>query len=352
MYIRKNTKLKESNHPSEFMKYLFFFFGLFGVLFPSFSQGTLPETFFDGKSVVMVSNDPGARPALTWQQLADSVHIALVKAGADPVAYFELEQVTLSEEIQADYAKAFLQRQVKNIIFVTRKKSEVSIHVGPFSGDGKMINSTALFGISGNDLPEAAGQFAGLGKGRKSKNLLVIDVAEFPSISTQEAVSTLRFLPRNPLNLEIFKLGIPIEGSSAQSGFLSYFKYDLYGKSQATILAEQEAQKSGIQQILEQEYPYQTEWLTEAKPDQELISNKIQFVLVKVEGREADLMKSMGLDPSSLADPSRIVVKYYIKFLVRDELYIGPVWDADPDWRKALRDFMQNLKKINLPEEV
>lgn len=345
MYIRKNTKLRESNHPSEFMKYLFFVFGLFGVHFSAFSQGTLPETFFEGKSVVMVSNDPGARPALTWQQLADSVHTALVKAGADPVAYFELEQVTLSEEIQADFAKAFLQRQVKNIIFVTRKKSEVSIHVGAFSGDGKMINSTSLFGVRGNDVPAASEQFAALGTGRKSKNLLVIDVAEFPRISTEEAVSTLRFLPRNPLNLEIFKLGIPIEGSSAQSGFLSYFRYDLYGKSQEAILAEQEAQKSGIQQILEQEYPYQTEWLTEAKPDEELISNKIQFVLTKVEGREADLMKSMGLDPEGLADPSRNVVKYYIKFLVRDELYIGPVWDADPDWRKALRDFVQNLKK-------
>ncbi len=331
------------------MKYLFFVFGLLGVSFSSYSQGTLPETFFDGKSVVMVSNDPGARPALTWQQLADSVHTALVKAGADPVGYFELEQVTLSEEIQADYAKAFLQRQVKNIIFVTRKKSEVSIHVAAFSGDGKMINSTALFGVIGNDIPAVAEQFASLGTGRKSKNLLVIDVAEFPAISTQEAVSTLRFLPRNPLNLEIFKLGIPIEGSSAQTGFLSYFRYDLFGKSQEAILAEQEAQKSGIQQILEHEYPYQTEWLTEAKPDEELIIDKIQFVLMKVEGREADLMKSMGLDPAGLADPSRNVVKYYIKFLVRDELFIGPIWDADPDWRKALRDFMQNLK--NKPPE-
>lgn len=345
MYIRKNTKLRESNHPSEFMKYLFFIFGLFGVCFSVFSQGTLPETFFEGKSVVLVSNDPGARPMLSWQQVADSLHTALVKAGADPVAYYELEQVTLSEEIQADFAKAFLQRKVKNIIFVTRKKSEVSIHVGSFSEDGKMINSTALFGISANDVPAASEQFSALGKGKKSKNLLVIEVAEFPRISTQEPVSTLRFLPRNPLNLEIFKLGIPIEGSSAQSGLLSYFRYDLYGKSQEAILAEQEAQKSGIQQVLEQEYPYQTEWLTEAKPDQELISNKIQFVLTKVEGREADLMKSMGLDPAGLADPTRNVVKYYIKFLVRDELYIGPVWDADPDWKKALLDFIKNLKK-------
>lgn len=352
MYIRKNTKLSESYHSSEYMKYLLFVFGLFGTHFFAYSQGSLPETFFEGKSVVMVSNDPGARPTLTWQQVADSIHTALVKAGADPVAYFELEQVTLSEEIQADYAKAFLQRQVKNIIFVTRKKAEVSIHVGTFSGDAKMVNSTSLFGVGGLDVPAVSEQLAALGIGRKSRNLLVIDVAEFPRISTQEAVSTLRFLPRNPLNLEIFKLGIPIEGSSAQLGFLSYFRYDLYGKSQDAILAEQVAQKSGIQQILEQEYPHQTEWITEAKPDEELISNKIQFVLMKVEGREADLMKSMGLDPASLEDPSRSVVKYYIKFLVRDELFIGPIWDADPDWRNALRNFMQNLKKINLPEEV
>lgn len=344
MYIRKNTKLRESSHPSEFMKYLFFIFCLFGVHLHAFTQGTLPETFFNGKSVIFVSTDPAARPAYTWQQVADSVHMSLVKAGADPVAYFELEQVTLSEEIQEDYAKAFLQRQIKNIIFVTRKKSEVSIHVGPFSGDGKIINSTGLFGVSGTDISDVASQFTSLGTGKKSGNLLVIDVAEFPRISSEEAVSSLKFIPRNPLNLEIFKLGIPIQGSSAQTGFLSYFRYDLYGKSQETILAEQEVQKSGIQLILKQEYPHETEWLTDAKPDQELISSKIQFVLTKVEGREADLMESMGMDSSALQDPSRTVVKYYIKFLVRDELFIGPIWDANPDWRMALRDFLKNLK--------
>lgn len=334
------------------MKYLFFIFCFYGVHLSAFTQGTMPDTFYNGKSVVFVSVDPAARPAQTWQQLADSVHRYLVKSGADPVAYFELEQVTLSEEIQEDYAKAFLQRQVKNVIFVTRKKSEVSIHVGSFSGDGKIINSTSLFGVSGKDVPEAASQFASLGTGKKTGNLLVIDVAEFPSISSEEAVSSSKFIPRNPLNLEVFKLGIPIEGSSAQTGFLSYFRYDLYGKSQETILAEQEAQKSGIQQILKQEYPYETEWLTDAKPDQELISNKIQFVLTKVEGREADLMESMGLDSSNLEDPSRTVVKYYIKFLVRDELFIGPIWDAHPDWRMSLREFLKNLKKLNLQEEA
>lgn len=328
------------------MKYIFlilFFLGFTGI---GLSQGNLPQTFFDGKSVVVVSLDPGARPAMTWQELSDSVHVYLKKAGADPVAYFELEQVALSEARQADYAKAFLQRQVKNVILVTRQKEKLSIHVGPFSGDGKIIPSTALFGVSGKDWKEAGGMLVELGKTNPSKNLLVIDVAEFPQISSQEtAQSVQRFLPRNPLNLEIFKLGIPLEGSSAETGAMSFFRYDLLGKSEATILAEQAAQKTEIQAIFERLYPHQIEWLTEAKTTQQLLADRVQFLLVKVEGRQADLMKSMGLEPVTGEEGSKTVVKYYIRFLVRDELYLGPEWDADADWRVALMGFLENLKK-------
>jgi hypothetical protein len=327
------------------MKYIGTLFLFISLISLSPAQGTLPESFFDGKAVVLISSDPGTRPILTWKQLADSVHTSLVAAGADPVAYFELEQVTVSEEVQADYAKVFSARQVKNIILVTRQKNQTSIHVGPFSNNGQMIPSTALFGKVGQTYTETISQFATIGEGLKSKNLLVLDVPEFLNISAQEATATLKFLPRNPLNLDVFKLGIPIEGSSAQSGLLSYFKYDNYGKSQETILAEQANQKSGIEEVLKQEYPFQVEWLTEAKTNQEMIADRVQFILMKVEGREADLMQSMGLELSPSTDLNRTVVKYYIKLLVRDELYIGPEWDADPDWRVALRNFLNNLKK-------
>jgi hypothetical protein len=327
------------------MKYIGSLFLFISLNFVSPAQGTLPESFFDGKAVVLISSDPGTRPILTWKQLADSLHTSLVAAGADPVAYFELEQVTVSEEVQAEYAKVFSGRQVRNIILVTRQKNQTSIHVGTFSNNDQMIPSTALFGKVGQTYTEAIRQFVAIGEGLKSKNLLVLDVPEFLSISAEEATATLKFLPRNPLNLDVFKLGIPIEGSSAQSGVLSYFKYDNYGKSQETILAEQANQKSGIEEILKQEYAYQVEWLTEAKTNQELIEDRVQFILLKVEGREADLMQSMGLQLNPSADMSRTVVKYYIKLLVRDELYIGPEWDADSDWRVALRNFLNNLKK-------
>lgn len=327
------------------MKY---FFLIVILLVPSlgFSQGGLPESFFNGKSVVLVSADPGARPVMDWKAVADSVHLGLVDAGADPVAYYELEQVALSEEVQASYAKAFAQRMIKNIIFVTRQRNGGSIHVGEFSGDGKLINSTSLYGIQGESIEAAADQFAAVGEGRQSQNLLVIDVPEFPGNVANEAAqdaSANRFLARNPLNLEMFKLGVPIEGSSAQTGLISYFRYDLYGKSSEAILAEQRAQKSQIEEILKGNYPNEVAWLTEARTDEELIKDKIQFLLVKVEGREADLKRSMGVE----ADPSenRTVIKYYIRLIVRDELYIGPDWDADPDWRVSLRNFVTNLKK-------
>lgn len=300
----------------------------------------------DGKSIVLISTDPSSRPVLGWKQLADSVHTHLVEAGGDPVAYFELEQVALSEARQADFARAFAARQVKNIVFVTRKRESLSIHVGPFSGDGRVVATTALFGVSGKDWRDAGAQLAEAGRGKTSKNLLVIDVAEFPQISSEEvAQSEQKFLPRNPLNLEVFKLGIPLEGSSAETGALSYFRYDLLGKSQEAILAEQAAQKSQIQAIMENHYPHQVEWLTESKPNEELVRDRVQFLLVKVEGRQSDLMESMGLEPIGGEEGMKTVVKYYIKLIVRDELYIGPVWDADTDWEVALTHFLENLKK-------
>jgi hypothetical protein len=318
----------------------------FNVFLIGFAQGQVPESYFNGKSIVLVSTDPGVIPVLNWKALADSIHPYLVESGADPVGYFELEQVALSEARQAAFASAFQQRKVQNIILVTRQKGNLSIHVGSFSGDGKLINSANLFGVSGSNWEGAGTAIAALGKNKRSKNLLVLDVAEFPQINSQEAAqSAQRFLPRNPLNLEVFKLGIPLEGSSAETGLVSYFRYDLLGKSQEAILAEQSAQKNQMQSIFEGNYSNPIEWLTEAKSNQELIQNRIQFLLVKVEGRQADLMTSMGLSPISGPEASQIVVKYYIKFLVRDELYIGPEWDADPDWRKALTQFLQNLKK-------
>jgi hypothetical protein len=310
------------------------------------AQGTLPPTFFEGKSIVLVSNDPGAKPAATWQFLADSIHPYLVRAGGDPVAYYELERVAISAEQQAEYAKAFLQRQIQNVILITRQKDQISIHVGKFSGDGKLIADANLFRVSGKDWKTAAQQFAGYGSTVPSKNLLVPDLAEFPAQSSPAGPSSnQKFISQNPLNLDVFRLGIPLEGTSAVTDPINTFRYGAYGKSAASLLAEQSAQKGGLEEIFSMRYPYEIVWLTESKSDSELWADRTRFMLVRVEGRQSDLMKSMGLEPLIGEEGNLTVVKYYIRFLARDEKYIGPSWDAHPDWRIALSQFLDNLKK-------
>ncbi|GAB2619106.1 hypothetical protein GCM10026987_15920 [Belliella aquatica] len=306
----------------------------------------MPEGFLDGKSVVLISNSPQARPAMTWTALSEEIHQAIVEAGGDPVAYYELEDLTLSEETQAGYAEAFNKRMIKNIVIVTRKSSgEIVLNIALYTNNKNIVSNSGVYALSTSSIEGLKESLSAMGSSVRTKNLLVLDVPEFPASEGSLAGGASRFLNRNPLNLDVFKLGIPLSGAAGESAFLSLYRYDLLGKSEAAIAAEQAAEKSGLEGIFKSSYPHQVEYLTDAKTEAELIRDRVQFVLMRVEGRENDLKSSMGLPVSEGEEGSRIVVKYYIKFLVRNELYIGPEWDADPNWRVALRQFLENLKK-------
>ncbi|RPA67557.1 NTPase [Cyclobacteriaceae bacterium YHN15] len=330
------------------MKYLSALLLLILVQNSSWSQGALPDYFLDGKSVVLISNSPQAKPAMEWQNIAEIVHPAILEAGGDPVSYYELEDIALSEEIQAGYAAAFNKRIIRSIIIITRKANGgLALHIAPFSQNKNLVPSSGVWGIQTDSLDLLVENLINLGKTSRSNNLLVLEVPEFP-LSESGIQGAKKFLPRNPLNLDVFKLGIPLSGSTGDAGLLMSYRYDMLGKSEQAILAEQASERAGLEQLLETHYPYQYEFLTTVKGDAELVRERIQFILVKLEGKEGDLMQSMGLEVENPEEKTRIVVKYYIRLIIRDELYVGPVWDADPDWRKALASFLDNLK-INLP---
>lgn len=327
------------------MKYLLALLTVLALIQPGMAQNALPQTFLDGKSVVLISNSPQARPLLSWEALAHEFHPALVSAGGDPIAYYELESVVISEEVQAGFATMFSKRMVSSIVILTRKANgNVTLNIGPFSNNKSMIPTNGMWSMEAGSIQQLNETLTAIGQSIKSKNLMVLEVPEFPSGANATASAAQRYLNRNPLNLDVFKLGIPLSGSAGESGYLNTFRYDLLGKSEESVLAEQNAEKDGLQAIFSQLYPHQVEFLTSPKSDAALIGERIQFVLMRVEAREADLMQNMGLATDNLTDGDRIVVKYYIRFLVRNELYIGPVWDADPDWRKSLENFLNNLK--------
>ena len=315
------------------------FFSQFAI-----AQTALPDFFLEGKSIVLISTSPSARPILSFENIANEVHTSLISAGGDPVGYFELEDITLSEEVQAGYANQFNKRLIKSIVLITRKTNgEMYANILPFTGNRNIIPAAAAWSVSAKELDSFKTQLSMAGNGQKTKNLLVIDVPEF--LSPSNAASG-NYLSRNPLNLNNFKLAVPLTGAGGESGFLTEYRYDMLGKSESEIQRAQAQQKDEIQQIIDSFYPHQVEYLTTPKTNAELIKDRTQFILMRVEGREGDLMKTMGLTetPVSPDEYNRVVIKYYIRFLVRDEQYIGPVWDADPNWKIALTNFLDNLK--------
>ncbi|RZS95530.1 NTPase [Cecembia calidifontis] len=326
------------------MKYLAALLSILIVFNKAWGQGAVPDYFLDGKTVVLISSSPLAFPNMEWHQIAEIIHPAIVSVGGDPVAYYELEDVALSEEVQTGYANAFNKRLIQSIVIVTRKSNgQVAFHISPFSKNKNIVASSGVWGITAASLDEMVGNLQTIGQNVKTRNFLVLEVPEFPN-SEGAIQGSRRFINRNPLNLDVFKLGIPLSGASGDIGLLASYRYDLLGKSEQVILAEQQAERSGIEQIFESHYPYQFEFLTNPRGDAELIRDRIQFILVKLEGKEGDLMTSLGFPVEKPEEKTRIVVKYYIRLIIRDELYTGPVWDADPDWRKALAAFLENLK--------
>jgi hypothetical protein len=312
-----------------------------------FGQQQALDGFLSGKSVVLISCSPAAQPTITWEELAEKIHSPLVDAGGDPVGYFELEDVALSEETQQIYANAFQKRLINTIIVLTRTgNGNFHLHVYPFSKDASIIKPGDQISVSASRLEEFADQVKSIGNNRPTENYLVIDVPEFPRVEEGAGAGrSSNFIRRKPLNLDVFKLGVMLTGASGDSGYLLSYRHDLFGKTEAQREAEQRAEREGLEAVFEEVYPYQVEFLTTAKSNQELIRDRVQFTLMKIEGREGDILENMGLPIPPDIDPNRIVVKYYVRFLVREELYLGEKWDAAPDWREALSSFLKQISE-------
>lgn len=344
MYIRENTKLSDVDF-TLYMKYISLTGWMCFFSLVCHSQQPPVDQFLNGKSVVLVSTATSVTPPVTWKDLASEIHPALIAAGGDPVAYYELEEVILSDAIKNAYASYFLRRQIKNIVLLIRKgDGRLFCHIYPFTNNGNIISPGNNWSARAIGLEELKNEIESMGSGKRSENFLVIEVPEYPPIpGLENSTANSGYIQAAPLNLDVFKLGILLTGASGNEDFLNTFRQDTYGKEQSQVIAEQRAQREGLEQIFTAEYPFETEFLTAAKSNQELINEKVQFVLMRQEGREEDLMKSMGVPLQEAKNPGEIVVKYYIRFLVRNELYIGEKWDASPDWRQALKDFLDQI---------
>ncbi|EMR04709.1 hypothetical protein [Cesiribacter andamanensis] len=101
-------------------------------------------------------------------------------------------------------------------------------------------------------------------------------------------------------------------------------------------------------------YPYQ--WgLTEAGTAEETLRMKqgYQYVLLYLHTGQENIRRLLNYAPNKEAplelqageDTGEPVYKFYIRHIATGDVYAGSSWDASPDWRTALSNFLQGLRK-------
>jgi hypothetical protein len=112
-----------------------------------------------------------------------------------------------------------------------------------------------------------------------------------------------------------------------------------------------------------QEYPYQFEILPYQEDMEALQARGFRFLLYQLYDSGESIKKYLNyqMNPSetdyisvTLAGEKprlktisvdRPVFKYYVKHIYSQDVFLGKDWDSDPDWRTALRNQIEGLKR-------
>ncbi len=110
-------------------------------------------------------------------------------------------------------------------------------------------------------------------------------------------------------------------------------------------------------------YPWKYELIDYSVGEEQLLKDGFQYVLLRLNTSGYSIRQMLGYELNQgetdyitvLKKPDGTVTfrsipitapvyKYYIKQLVRKEIYIGDTWDGDESWEAALDHFLSNLR--------
>lgn len=290
-----------------------------------------------------------------WKKLAREAHRSLITMGIDPIIYLNHYDLMVSPESQEAYVELLSRREVKNVLFLTKKESGFDFHIVAFNGKRSIIDNQAdAFFVSGTDL---YGTMLKTGKEIKRadyeiENFLIPEKPFFlPGISIIEKTQLKNYpgiLRRSTLAVERFTKLSPPENASAEIA-------DKY----ARLNAEVDTNNAQLDSIMKK-YPYDYVMI-DPMSDDDLVRNRHQFVLRHLGGSTETIRRMLDYTVSPnenyfvsiipvMPDQTRtktvpkdaIVYKFYIRQNISKNVHVGE-WDADETWQDALRNMIGNL---------
>lgn len=329
-------------------------------------QPHLPKYLLSRKSAVFVSvprskDNPNIRT--DWKQLSEKVHQAFRRMKIDAVAYYYLDDVFASPDVNEAFTKEMEKREIKYIIVLEQrpannagvesfaitisafndKKTYISERQKAWRTEGPILD--VLLSEMRKDVFRAE---------MKLENYMIPDVPEF---FTDTKILKGKRIPTYAMDLKVDKLVIP--------------RFQKYQMEDSALLSEDTRQKIAVynKQVdqknrrLEEimlDYPMQYVF-SESNSDDDIYNQGHQFVLLAIQGTgktvkqmldfeidayETDYVTIQAGSTLNTLPVDAIVYKYYVKHVYTKDVYIGLRWDADLTWEESLENFIFHMKDV------
>ncbi|MGK7391274.1 MAG: hypothetical protein ACNS60_13040 [Candidatus Cyclobacteriaceae bacterium M2_1C_046] len=288
----------------------------------------LPDELLQKKSAVIYLS-----PYNNWKEKSGEVQKGLKRAGIDAVVHYHINDIYSGKESIKAYRQQLIDREIDFLIYYDNQpQPELIIH--PFNGD---LVAESAYRLSNPNLSDLLNQLyrKSAQSEQQKTNLLILEV---PAYMDYPKVISGRRAEFYDLNMKSGKLAIPkmqdsVLNQAFDSIMASYYPFE-YGFVEPG-LSEDELRKEGYWFIM---YGIQGTG--------KLVRNLLEYNTTKEETAYASVVAENGDSEVKTFPVDQHVVKFYIKDVKNNDLFLGKHYDADITWESALKNYILNLKNI------
>ncbi|PTB97929.1 hypothetical protein C9994_00455 [Marivirga lumbricoides] len=324
--------------------FTFFLYGINPALgqsdFPFFEEtNSLPKNLLNERSVVFMNVKN-----LDWEVQANIIHKYFKEEGVDAVAYYALSDILSGHDATNSFYRDINSRSIDNLIIVHQTNSGYSLFIAQIPDDGNFFKKgMPAYQLMAPGLKELGISFTNRleQSDLERNNFLIIDV---PEVFKRTNVIKSRRVESFNADIRIDKLAVPMFQESVM------------------MTENVENANQQLDSIMKEHYPFRYGIVRPNITDEEMIAQGYLMVLRKLENNGESLKRMLGYQLSddetiyisvrkgplgkvSKFSKGETVHKYYVQQLYTKDIYLGPEWDADTTWQKALINHAENIKE-------
>ena len=303
-----------------------------------------PQDILSTKSIVLISA-PVDVPPPEWKKLADEMQAYFAEVGIDAIAYFNVARQFTTPDFESDISKLIKDRNVKNLVFVIigEEGQESMIGIGPYNGKPSLYDASATFWSRNYTKLETVFEELSLrwrtGAFKRS-NLLVNDQPEFFEFTEPPFAANYASFPPD---LEKKRLGIPTLKAKSDEAGSHLMVYNRFHNPQGPAKLIED-RNNALQAVVADSLMNLQYIDLSTRTEALLRRDGVTHILYYVEG-DSEYMYNLFRFKNREDVPANYLVKFFLKDLRNQNVFLGRSWDAKSNWQEALDSFMAQIEK-------